>query len=266
MRTHNPVFTSATYQQAPTLGGMLSQAQDRPTTMTVRGTAMKTLYLLLITIVTAIFSWNTFRDNQSLITPTIIGSAIGSIAFGFFMYKKPNLAQWIVPLFAFSEGLLVAAFSVAVVYYSSLSKAFPSEQAAFETVGQAAGLTLSIAGAMLFGYATGVLRLSGFMKKMIIVMTAGVMFYYLAAWIMSFILPGVIPNLGWEGGAIGIGFSVVVVVLASLNLLLDFQFIDDGVKRGLPKSYEWFGAFGILVTLVWLYIEVLRLLAKLKSD
>jgi len=98
------------------------------------------------------------------------------------------------------------------------------------------------------------------------VMTAGVMMYYLISFVANMALgSGTIPNLGMSDSPIGIGFSVLVVILASFNLLMDFQTIDEGAKRGLPKHYEWVGAFAILTTLVWLYIELLRLLMKLNS-
>lgn len=267
MRTANPVFNNSGFAQDSGIGAMLGAAVERPTTMSVQGTALKTLYLLVITAASAAASWGMYKNNPGLVIPTMIGSLIGSIAAGIIMVKKPKIAGFVVPVFAFGEGLFVAAFSAAVVYYSPLASKFQNDDEAFAVMGQAAGLTIAIAAAMLFGYASGVLRLSNFMVKMIIVMTAGVMIYYVGAFVINLIFGGgVIPQLGWSAGPIGIGFSVFVVALASLNLLLDFQFIDDGVKRGLPKYYEWIGAFGLLTTLVWLYLEMLRLLAKLRSD
>lgn len=266
MRTANPVFTSDTFQQAPAWQNMLGAVAERPATMTVRGTALKTLYLLLITAASAAASWGMYKSNPNLIIPTMIGSLIGSFVAGFIMIKKPGIAGFVVPVFAFGEGLIVAAFSAAIVYYSPLAAKVGGDAAAYAMMGQAAGLTIAIAAAMLFGYASGVLRLSNFMVKMIMVMTGGVIIYYVGSFVINMIFGAVIPQPGWQGGAIGIGFSVFVVALASLNLLLDFQFIDDGVKRGLPRNYEWIGAFGLLTTLVWLYIEMLRLLAKLRSE
>ena len=270
MRTANPVFNNTSFGQDSGFGAMLGAVADRPATMSVQGTALKTLYLLIITAASAAASWGMYRSNQSLIFPTMIGSLVGGLAAGILIMKKPKIAGFVVPVFAFAEGLFVAAFSAAILYYSSLATKV-GDAAAYAMMGQAAGLTIAIAAAMLFGYASGVLRLNQFMIKMIIVMTAGVAIYYVGAFLINMVFrgpqgDGIIPQLGWQGGAIGIGFSVFVVALASLNLLLDFQFIDDGVKRGLPKHYEWIGAFGLLTTLVWLYIEMLRLLAKLRSE
>ncbi|MFI4894295.1 MAG: Bax inhibitor-1/YccA family protein [Phycisphaerales bacterium JB058] len=266
MRTANPVFNHSSFGQDSGFGSMLGAVTERPATMSVQGTAWKTLYLLVITAASAAASWGMYKNNPNLILPTMIGSLVGSLAAGIVMLKKPKIAGFVVPVFAFGEGLFVAAFSAAVVYFSPLASKVGSDAAAYAMMGQAAGLTIAIAAAMLFGYASGVLRLNQFMVKMIIVMTVGVGIYYVGAFVINLIFGGVIPQLGWQGGAIGIGFSVFVVALASLNLLLDFQFIDQGVQRGLPKHYEWIGAFGLLTTLVWLYIEMLRLLAKLRSD
>ncbi|GAB5495264.1 MAG: Bax inhibitor-1/YccA family protein [Phycisphaerales bacterium] len=267
MQTSNPVFNSSTYQDAPSWMGALSDAQSKPKTMSVQGTAWKTLYLLAITIVTAAVSFGMYRNNPGMILPTMIGSLVGGLVASVIMLKKPQISSFVVPIFAFSEGLFVAAISVAIVFYSPLASKVGGDVAAYTMIGQAAGLSLAITAAMLFGYATGVLRLSNFAAKVVGVMVGGVMFYYLAAFIVNLIFgSGTIPRVDYMDGPIGIGFSVFVVILASVMLLLDFRFIDDGVQRGLPKYYEWIGAFGILTTVVWLYIEILKLLAKLKSE
>ena len=268
MRSSNPVFNSATYQEAPSWMGAMSQSQAQPQTMSVRGTALKPLYLLAITIATAAASWGYYKLNTNMIMPTMIGSLIGSVAASIVMLKKPQISGWVVPIFAFFEGLFVAAISVAIVFYSPLASKVGGDAAAYAMVGQAAGLSLAITGAMLLGYASGVLRLGSFMKKVVIVMVAGVGIYYIGSFLINMIASQpIIPRLDYDATPIGIGFSIFVIVLASLMLLLDFQFVDDGAKRGLPKYYEWIGAFGILTTVVWLYIEILKLLAKLnRSD
>lgn len=267
MRTSNPVFASDMYQQAPSFAGLLAGAADRPTTMTVQGTAWKTLYLLLITIAAAAASWGMYKSNPGLIFPTIIGSLIGGFASSIVMVRIPRYASFVVPVFAFGEGLFVAAISVAIVHYSSLASRVGGDAEAYRLVGQAAGLSLAIAGAMLFGYATGVLRISAFFAKVLIVMTVGVGMYYMGSYFTNIVAGSeVIPRIDYSASPLGIAFSVFVVVLASCMLLLDFQWIDDGARRGLPKHYEWICAFGILVGIVWLYIEILRLLAKLRPE
>lgn len=267
MRTSNPVFASEMYQEAPSWAGMLAGAAERPRTMTVQGTAWKTLYLLLITIAVAAASWGMYQNNPGLILPTMIGSLVGGFVSGIVMFRIPKFASFLVPIFAFAEGLFVAAISVAIVHYSPLASRVGGDAAAYALVGQAAGLSLAIAAGMLFGYATGVLRLSGLLAKAVVVMTIGVGLYYLGSFVVNLAFgSNVIPRIDYSASPIGIAFSVLVVVLASLMLLLDFQWIDDGAKRGLPKHYEWIGAFGILTSIVWLYIEVLKLLAKLRSE
>lgn len=267
MRTSNPVFASDMYQQAPSWAGMLAGAADRPKTMTVQGTAWKTLYLLLITIAAAAASWGMYQNNPGLIVPTMIGSLVGGFVSGIVMFRVPRFASFIVPVFAFAEGLFVAAISVAIVQYSPLASRVGGDAAAYAMVGQAAGLSLAIAAGMLLGYATGVLRLSGLMAKAVIVMSVGVGLYYLGSFVVNLAFgAGTIPRIDYSASPIGIAFSVLVIALASLMLLLDFQWIDDGAKRGLPKHFEWIGAFGVLTSIVWLYIEVLKLLAKLRSE
>ena len=130
---------------------------------------------------------------------------------------------------------------------------------------QAAVATFGVAGAMLFGYATGVLRVGPLFQKIMTTALMGLVFYVLALFIL-----GLFGVQIWNGfadtGPIGISFSVLVIGLASMFLILDFQYIDEGVKAGAPKYMEWVGAWGLMITLVWLYIEILRLLAKMRSN
>ncbi len=272
LQSGNPVFNSGVYAETPGVFGE-DLAASKPATMSVQGTAWKTLYLVVIAIVMAAASWNTFVNNPGAIMWACIGALITSLAAGFVILKMARFASYVVPIFACGEGVFLAAISVAVVKYSPLAdKVFggmepaAAEQAALAMVGQAAGLTLSIALAMLTLYVFNIIRLRGVVGKIVIVMTAGVMLYYVGAFVINMIAGPVIPRLGWDAGPIGIGFSLFVVALASLNLVLDFQFVEDGVQRRLPKHMEWIAAFGLLTTLVWLYIEVLRLLAKLRGN
>lgn len=262
LHTANPVFNSPTYQDADPVFG--ARAEARPATMTVRGTALKTLYLVLIAVVSAAATWGYFITNPGAIMPVMIGSLIGTFVVGIVILKAAKWASYIVPLFAFGEGIFLAAISIAILYYSPLADKVGSPEAAQALVGQAAGLTLTIAAAMLLGYASGLLRLGGVVKKVIIVLTAGVMLYYVVGFVGNMVFGPVIPMLTTDAGPLGIGFSLFVVALASLNLVLDFQFVEEGVKRQLPRHMEWIAAFGLLTTLVWLYIELLRLLAKLR--
>lgn len=271
MRTGNPVFNSQTFQ---TPGGAMAvpagvglsapRAERAPGVMSVRGTAWKTLYLVAVAIITAAASWNYFVQHPGAILFACLGSLVGGLITGFVVLRAGKASAYVVPLFACCEGTFLAAISVAVVKYSSLAQKIGSSEEALALVGQAAGLTLAIAAGMLLAYAAGMIRLRGVAAKVVITMTAGVMIYYLGAFLINLVFGNVVPRLGWDAGPLGIGFSVFMVVLASLNLVLDFQFVEDGARRGLPKHMEWVAAFGLLTTLVWLYIEVLRLLAKLR--
>jgi uncharacterized YccA/Bax inhibitor family protein len=128
---------------------------------------------------------------------------------------------------------------------------------------QAVALTFGTAGCLLMAYKSGVIKATENFKLGIFAATGGIGFIYLIGWIMSFFGTS-IPYIH-ENGLIGIGFSLVVVVIAALNLVLDFDFIEKGAEQGAPKFMEWYGAFGLMVTLIWLYIEILRLLSKLNS-
>lgn len=272
MRTSNPVFNSATFQEpmryeelgvAPATVAPETKAESE--TMSVSRTAWKTLYLIGITAVSAAASWTYFVNNPGAILWASLSALALGIVSGIVMLRAAKWAGYIVPLFAVGEGAFVAAISVAVVHYSSLSQRIGGTQAeAFELVGQAAGLTLGIAAAVLLGYATGVLRAGPIFTKVIVALTAGVAIYYVVGFLGNLVLGDVIPRLGWQAGPIGIVFSLFVTVLAALNLVLDYQFVVEGARRKLPRHMEWVAAFGILTTLVWLYIELLRLLAKLR--
>jgi uncharacterized YccA/Bax inhibitor family protein len=131
-------------------------------------------------------------------------------------------------------------------------------------IGQAVGLTVAVAGAISIGYAAGILRLGGTAQKVVIGMTMGVMLFYLAQLALG--LFGIQFLTSVHGsGMIGIGFSLFVIALASFNLIMDFQMAEEGAENGAPKYMEWYVGFGIMVTLVWLYLEILRLLSKLNS-
>lgn len=266
MRSGNPILNSDVFQQ-PTgwnpraIPNPIAVGESRANAMTIQGTAVKTLILLSITIVSAALSWNFFLTNPGAILFASIGSIVGSLVAGFIVMAVPKAAPWAMPLFAVGEGGFVAAISIAVIEYTPLA-----EHAGPETVFQAAAITMAIAMAMLLAYVLGLVRLRGVAAKVVIVMIAGVSLYYVGTFLVNLVFgAGTIPQLGWSSSPLGILFSAVVVVLASISLVLDFQFIEDGAAEGKPKYVEWIGAFGLLTSLVWLYIEVLRLLAKLNN-
>jgi uncharacterized YccA/Bax inhibitor family protein len=171
------------------------------------------------------------------------------------MWTSPKTSPFCSPIYALGEGAAVGVFSwlVPVIY----------NKAPEGIVFQALLLTFGILFALVAAYACGMVRFGSTTRKVIVIATCGIGLYYLAVLVMN--LVGMqVTSLGWSTSPLGIGFSVFVVVLASLNLVLDFQFIEAGVQNKAPRYMEWYGAYGLLVTLVWLYIEALRLIAKIQ--
>ncbi len=252
-------------------------ADARPKAMTIGGTVTATAILLAIVgaVGVLVFQQLTQTARASLSTtgsiafpawawPALIGGMIGGLAFSLIIAFKPKTAPFLAPIHAGLEGVFVGALSFIIpAQFLGGEKALGGE--ATTLVIQAMLATFGICAAMLLGYASGVLRLGGFAKKMIITLSAGLMIYVALLWILSMFGVGI-----WNGfadtGMLGIGFTGVCLGLASLYLLLDFEFIEQGVKAGAPKYMEWVGAWGLMVTLVWVYIEVLRLLSKLRSN
>jgi uncharacterized YccA/Bax inhibitor family protein len=127
------------------------------------------------------------------------------------------------------------------------------------------GLTFSVVAAMYLLYKFNIIRATQRFKSIVFTATAGIAIFYLVCWIMSTVFHTTLPSFLFQGSLLGIGFSIFVVALAALNLILDFDMIEQGAEMGAPKYMEWYGAFGLLVTIVWLYLEILRLLSKLNS-
>jgi uncharacterized YccA/Bax inhibitor family protein len=180
----------------------------------------------------------------------MIGGAIGGLVLALITSFKPKIAQYTAPFYALAEGLLLGGLSAV------LEAKYPG------LVMKAVGLTFATLFAMLFAYKTGWIRATQKFKSGVIAATGGIMLFYLVSWILNMF--GF--NMGFHSASlVSIGFSLFVVVIAALNLILDFDFIEKGAESGAPKYMEWYGAFGLMVTLVWLYVELLRLLAKFAS-
>lgn len=246
MRTSNPALSSKAFQSYA--------GYADATTMTVEGTATKTGILLLLVVLSAAFTWT--QVSQAGIPaamPWTMGGAIVGLLFGLATVFKPNWAPVTAPLYALAEGLFLGGISAMV------QSRFPETDIVFQSV----CLTFGTLFSLLVAYRSGWIRVTEKFRAGIFAATSAIFLVYLVSFVMSFFGTG-IPYIH-ESGLIGIGFSVVVVVIAALNLVLDFDFIERGAAHGAPKSMEWYGAFGLLVTLVWLYIEILRLLSKLYS-
>jgi len=242
-QTSNPAF-SETFAQN------FDYAKPQSTTMTVQGTALKALVLLAIVMATAAFSW--VKASEGNIAPgMLIGSLVGGLVFFFITVFKPTAAPITAPLYSACEGVLLGVIS----YYA--------EQRFHGIAIQAVALTGGVTFLMLFLYVTGTIKVTGQLVTGIVAATGAIALLYLVSMIMR-MFGTQIPFIH-SAGPFGIGFSVFVVGLAAFNLLLDFDFIDRGSQAGLSKQMEWYGAFGLMVTLIWLYLEVLRLLSKLRS-
>lgn len=235
-------------------------------TLRRQGVASATAVLLAIIAVTGIFGWQavdvttTTVVNERLqevertsvsIPPWLFVAWIAGLLLVLGTFFRPMWARYTAPLYAVAEGLLIGAISkVYEVQFEGI-------------VLQAVGLTLGVFLMMLVLYATGRIRVTPRLRLGIIAATGGVCLIYLATLVMR-LFGGDMPFIHGTG-PLGIGFSLVVVVIAALNLTLDFDFVDRAERAGAPRQLEWFAALGLVVTLVWLYLELLRLLAKLRS-
>jgi uncharacterized YccA/Bax inhibitor family protein len=251
MRSGNPVLNDNTFVRHIDLTG-----EDR---MTLIGTVHKTVFLLILLVITASFTWSMVMDVNakgdfvaaSGLFGYMIGGAIGGLIFALITMFKPRWAPVTAPIYAALEGLFIGALS------AFAESQFPG------IVLQAVGLTFGTLFALLGAYRSGLIRATENFKLGVCAATGGIMLIYLATFFLGMF--GVHIPFIHGSGLFGIGFSAFVVVIAALNLVLDFDFIEKGADHGAPKYMEWLGAFGLMVTLVWLYIEILHLLMKLRS-
>lgn len=220
-------------------------------TMTVKGTMMKAMLMLILVLIGASYTWKMAFDS---VAPNgamgwMIGGAIGGLVTGLIISFVPKSAGWLSPIYSILQGLFLGAISA---YFEVMYKGI---------VLNAIGLTLAVAFLLFFIYSTRIIQVTNKLRTGIIAATGAIALFYLVTWIIS-LFGG---NIGFMTGSstLSIGISIVVVIVAALNLLLDFDFIEKGAAAGAPKYMEWYGAFGLMVTLIWLYIEMLKLLAKL---
>ncbi|MBN1871247.1 MAG: Bax inhibitor-1/YccA family protein [Candidatus Omnitrophica bacterium] len=223
------------------------RASGAESVMTIQGTVNKTILLLGCVIVTAFWAWN----NMSVSIPLIIPAAIIGFVVAIVTVFKKEWSSVTTVLYALMEGIVLGGISVLFeMQYQGI-------------VFQAVTLTFATLFSLLIAYKSRLIKVTENFKLGVVAATGGIFVVYLVSYIMSF-FGGRIPFIH-ESGPLGIGFSVFVVVIAALNLVMDFDFIERGAEYGAPKYMEWYGAFGLIVTLVWLYLEILRLLAKLRE-
>ena len=240
LRSGNPALRDDTFRSAGRAYGAEA--------MTLQGTVNKTGLSLLILLAAAAFVWN--LDARVASVFILVGLVGGLVAALVTIFKK-TAAPYTVPVYAAFEGLLLGGISA--MY----------EQRYEGIVINAVALTFGTLAALLLAYRSGLVRATENFKLGIFAATGGIALVYLISMVMGF-FGRTIPYIH-ESGTIGIGFSLFVVVIAALNLVLDFDFIERGSEMGAPRYMEWVGAFGLLVTLIWLYLEILRLLAKLQD-
>jgi uncharacterized YccA/Bax inhibitor family protein len=214
--------------------------------MTLQGTINKTLLLLFLVIAAAALVWENFALLMPFILPAVILGFIVAIVTIF----RPEWSPVTSPVYAVLEGVILGAIS------ALMNTVYPG------IVGQAVILTFGVFVLLLVVFSSRLIRVTGTFRLVVIGATGAICLLYIANIILSFF--GMQIGFIHESGWLGIGFSLVVVVVASLNLILDFDYIEKGVEHGLPKHMEWYAAFALLVTLVWLYLEILRLLAKIR--
>jgi uncharacterized YccA/Bax inhibitor family protein len=244
MRSGNPALSAKTFEDF--------RGYEQSTSMTIEGTATKTAILLAVVVAAASITWSRYLAQDPIVMPLMIGGLIAGLIFAIATCCKPIWAPITAPLYATAEGLFLGGIS------AMFEQHYPGIAV------QAVGLTMGTLAGLLFAYRTGIIRASENFKLGVFAATSGICLLYLVGFIMRMFFGSGIPYIHGSG-LFGIGFSVFVVIIASLNLVLDFDFIEEGAKRGAPKYMEWYGAFGLLVTLVWLYLEILRLLSKLRD-
>lgn len=251
MRTSNPAlsdnaFPASSYRYVS--GGTDISA------MTIQGVVIKTSILLLLALLSSTWVWVKFYsagNNAAVITPWLYAGAFGGFIVAMVTVFKQQWAGFTAPIYAVLEGLFIGGLS------AMMEASFPG------IVIQATGLTFGTLFAMLFAYQSGLIKATEKFKLGVAAATGGIALLYIATMILGLFHVNVpfIYGSGW----VGIAFSLFVVTIAALNFVLDFDMIEQGAQKGLPKYMEWYCSFALMVTLVWLYIEILRLLSKIRE-
>ncbi|WP_432798723.1 Bax inhibitor-1/YccA family protein [Poriferisphaera sp. WC338] len=246
----NPVLSDNTFSSH-------GSSYERSSLMTINGALLKTAFLLGLVVVSAAYAWyktTTAATPSTAYTLMMVG-AIGGLIVGIITSFSPTISPFTSPIYALLEGLFLGALSCVI---EGLHPGIAV---------QAVGCTFGVFTIMLILYSTRIIKVTNTFIMCVMAATGGLMLFYLIAFVSSFFFNYPFAVLSFEnGGYISIGFSILVVGLAALNLAMDFHFIERGAQNGAPKHMEWYAAFALTVTIVWLYFEILRLLSKLKSD
>jgi uncharacterized YccA/Bax inhibitor family protein len=242
LRTSNPALNEKAFKGQVAVGEA----------MTLQGTVNKTGLLLLCVVATAAWTWGLSHSNTpSAAVPWMMGGLIGGFIVALVTILKQSWAPLTAPIYALLEGLALGGIS------AFFEKSYPG--VAMEAV----GLTFGTLFVMLLAYKSGIVRATQGFKIGVIAATGGIAVFYLVEMVLGGFFHFTVPAINGSGPW-GIAFSLFVVTIAALNLVLDFDLIETGVQMGAPKYMEWYGAFGLMVTLIWLYLEILRLLSKMR--
>ena len=264
MRSGNPALNENIFAR--------EQADPDAPTMSVQGTIFKTGMLLGLLILTAAWTWHVAsaavaaasaqgdpsaaaQAGLQAVMGYLLAGVIGGLIVALITVFVPKISPITAPIYALLEGLFLGGISA---YINSL---YPG------VAMQAVGCTFGVMAVMLVLYSTGIIKPTQKFMMGVVAATGGIMLFYLVAIVGSFLGFGAMASMldFSNGSTLSIGFSVFVVIIAALNLVLDFAFIDQGSQQGAPRYMEWYGAFGLMVTLVWLYLELLRLLSKIQN-
>lgn len=242
----NPLLNEKAFRRVDQL------VQTAGESMTIEGTINKTAFLLLLVAATAAWVWTRYFQtlDPATVMPYMWGGLIVGLVAALVTIFLPAWARISAPVYAAAQGLALGAISA---FY---------EQQLHGIVFQAVGLTFGVLAVMLIAYRTGVIKVTDRFRMIIVAATGAIALLYLVSMVLSLFNIS-IPFIH-QGGTFGIIFSLVVVGIAAMNLALDFDYIQRGVEHGAPKVLEWYAAFGVMVTLIWLYLEILRLLAKIR--
>jgi len=251
MRSANPALSDKTFADYTPIG----IEPKRTDTMTLDGTVNKTVILVLTVFGCALIPWNMHFSptGPQNVMPFLIGGAIVGFITALVTIFNASISPFTAPIYAISKGFFLGALSA---FFETM---YPGIAV------QAIFLTLTILFSLLLAYKSGMIKVTENFKLGVVAATGGIFLFYLVAIIGRMFFDFHMPMIH-SSGLMGIGFSLFVIVIASLNLVLDFDFIEEAAENNTPKFMEWYGAFGLLVTLVWLYVEILHLLAKLNSD
>lgn len=234
----NPAFSEKTFSK-------IAYSSDYSNAMTVNGSIQKSLILLSLTVASSAGAWYVVANNPAMLLPFLIGGSIGGLILAIFLTFKQHLAATLAPMYAIAEGLAVGSISLILQ----------------EFAGIAILLTFGVAFIMLGIYRSGLIPVTDKLRFGISAATGAIALFYVASMVLRMF--GVQMPYLHDGGMLSIGISLAVIGVAAFNLLLDFDLIETGAEMGAPKYMEWYAAFGLLVTLIWLYLEILKLLSKL---